>query len=210
MIFTTVAPATKALAKSLPTATASEMQMPTPKDGVSNYQINVEEPKADKDGNYIMSALGGAININYPKEGVRKEDVVVMFFKDGEEINPDYNIGVSEAGSYAKGAEIKSQIPENKTGKEIIYNIFVKEKTDTDFDIKNSIEIKVKPLGEPVITGFTSDEFEKTYDDANRNIIAELKGSSLTKENVLYEVSSDLDKPEDLKVSCQPFPVFEE
>ena len=207
MIFTTVAPATKALAQSLPTATATEMQMPTPKDGVSHYHINVEEPKADKDGNYIMSALGGAININYPKEGVKKEDVVVKFFKDGEEINPDYNIGISEAGSYVKGAEIKSQIPKNETGNEIIYNIFVKEKTDAEFDSKNSIEIKVKPLGEPVITGFGSGyEFEKKYDDEYRNITAELKGSSLTKENVLYDVSSDFGNPEDLKVACSLLP----
>ena len=205
MIFTTVAPATNALAQSLPSATASEMQMPKPKDGVSHYHINVEEPKADKDGNYIMSALGGAININYPKEGVKKEDVVVKFFKDGEEINPDYNIGISEAGSYVKGAEIKSQIPKNETGNEIIYNIFVKEKTDAEFDSKNSIEIKVKPLGEPVITGFGSGyEFEKKYDDEYRNITAQLKGSSLTKENVLYDVSSDSGKPEELKVSCLP------
>lgn len=207
MIFTTVAPATNALAQSLPTATASEMQMPTPKDGVSDYHINVEEPKADKDGNYIMSALGGAININYPKEGVKKEDVVVKFFKDGKEINPDYNIGISEAGSYAKGAEIKSQIPKNETGKEIIYNIFVKEKTDAEFDTKNSIEIKVKPLGEPVITGFGGGyQFEKKYDDASRIITAQLKGSNLTKENVLYDVSSNFGNPEDLKVSCLPFP----
>lgn len=162
MIFTTVAPATNALAQSLPTATASEMQMPTPKDGVSHYHINVEEPKADKDGNYTMSALGGAININYPKEGVKKEDVVVKFFKDGEEINPEYNVGISESGSIVMGAEIKSQIPKNEIGKEIIYNIFVKEKTDAEFDTKNSIEIKVKPLGEPVITGFGGGyEFEK-------------------------------------------------
>ena len=206
MIFTTVAPATTALAKSLPTATASEMQMPTPKDGVSNYQINVEEPKADKDGNYIMSYLGGAININYPKDGVKKEDVVVKFFKDGEEINPDYNIGVSEAGSHVVGAEIKSQIPRNETGKEIIYNIFVKEKSDADFDTKNSIEIKVKPLGDPVITGLTKEEVEKTYDDANRNILVDLEGFSLNEKNVLYEVTSDFGKPEDLKIFCKAFP----
>ena len=207
MIFTTVVPANKALAQSLPTATASEMQMPTPKDGASDYHINVEEPKADKDGNYIMSALGGAININYPREGVRKEDVVVRFFKDGEEIKLKNNISVNGENSNLKGAEIKSQIPENKTDKEIIYNIFVKESKDAYFDTKNSIEIKVKPIGKPVITRFaSSDEFEKKYDDANRNIIAQLKGSSLNEKNVLYEVSSDFGKPEDLKIFCKAFP----
>lgn len=151
MIFTTVAPATKALAQSLPTATASEMQMPTPKEGVSDYHINVEEPKADKDGNSevflqdkskeVETSVGSVSFDLFTTPPVAKEKVKLQITKDGEVQNLNYTV----TGDKVRKT-IKLDVPENKTDSNEVYTIkFNANGSETKFQDTPVFTLTVKP-----------------------------------------------------------------
>lgn len=200
MIFSTIMPGSMAMAKELNSVLQDETVMPETKDNVSPYKIKVEEPKKDSKGNYIMSANGGSVNINYPKEGVKKEDIQVLFFKDDVRIEQAYNIGISEAGSNVIGGEIKSIIPENDTNKEIVYKIFIKEKTEMFFDTKNVLTINVKPLGETVLTGVLGED-NIVVESTDLPHVFTLQGKNLSKDRISYEVFKSDSKIPDINVN---------
>lgn len=184
-----------------PSPETSEIKKPLLVKNAAKYFIILEEPK-----NSEFNSNGGTLKFRYDSTGIKADQMQFMAFKDDKYIKDFKFLSVIAHDDQAmNGIEYTASLPKNVTEKDEVYEIFIKEKKDENYDQRNVVKVTVKGKTEKVeITGLSHYRVEVANNNKDMPVLVDIKGSNLTDENIKYQVKKQKETNPDLIIKINP------